>query len=233
LVAELRRVRQEVEHHLDHAVEVRNDRRHVLRQASNDLDVPFLEDLAHGGQRIGDHVLHVDRRLRPLGLARFDLGEIEHLVDETRQALGFLRDDAEEFLPLAELDVGVVEQDLGERADRRERRAQLVRHRRDEIVLQPVELLQPLVRFPQLGRSPPRARATSARAGGCRRRPATPRPDVAHLLDGERLLLDHGGDHDARRGAAHRARKLDFDVVHELGIRHERRTGPRHALGAA
>ena len=42
-------------------------------------------------------------------------------------------------------------QDLGERADRGERRAQLVGHRRDEVVLQPVELLQPLVGRAQLG----------------------------------------------------------------------------------
>jgi hypothetical protein len=36
-------------------------------------------------------------------------------------------------------------QDLGERADRGERRAQLVRHGRDEVVLEAVELLQALV----------------------------------------------------------------------------------------
>ena len=45
----------------------------------------------------------------------------------------------------AGVEVRVVVQDLGERADRGERRAQLVRHRGDEVVLEPVELLQALV----------------------------------------------------------------------------------------
>ena len=87
----------------------------------------------------------------PLGVARFDLGEVEHLVDEPRQPLGLLDDDAEELRALAGVEVRVVVQDLGERADRGQRRAQLVRDGRDEVVLQPVELLQPLVRRAQLG----------------------------------------------------------------------------------
>ena len=42
----------------------------------------------------------------------------------------------------AAVHVGVVAHQLGERADRGQRRAQLVRHRRHEVVLQPVEALQ-------------------------------------------------------------------------------------------
>ena len=70
----------------------------------------------------------------PFGLARLDLREIEDLVDEPRQTFGFLGDDAEEFLALPELDLGVVEEDFGECADRCERRAQLMGHRRDEVI---------------------------------------------------------------------------------------------------
>ena len=162
------------------------------------------------------------RGLDPFGLARLDLGEVEDLVDEPRQALGLLGDDAEEFLALPELDVGVVEQDLGERADRRERRAQLVRHRRDEVVLQPVELLQPLVGLAQLGgRRLELARflLEPVAVDDDLRRLVE---DVAHLVDGERLFLDDRGDHDARRGAADRAGELDFDVMHELRVGDER-----------
>ena len=51
----------------------------------------------------------------------------------------------EELAALFDRQIRVVVQDFAEGADRGERRAQLVGHRRDEVVLQPVELLEPLV----------------------------------------------------------------------------------------
>ena len=72
-----------------------------------------------------------------------DLGEIEQLVDEPRQPLGFGDHDAQEIEALAVRQVGVVAQDLGKRPDRGQRRAELVIDGGDEVVLQPVELLQP------------------------------------------------------------------------------------------
>ena len=150
-LAEFRRVRQQVQHHLDDAIDVGTHRGHLLRQLDVDLDRLLLEDLAHAGDRVADQLAHIDAGFLPLGLAGLDLREVQHLVDEPRQALGFLGNDAEEFRALLGVHVGVLEQDLREGADRSERRAQLVAYRRYEVVLHPVELLQLLVRRAQLG----------------------------------------------------------------------------------
>jgi hypothetical protein len=112
--------------------------------------VLLLENLAHAGERLGHDLAHIDARDLPFRAAGLDLGEVEHLVDEPRQSLGFPGNDTEELLALGGPDVRIGEQDLRERADRRERRAELVRHGRDEIVLQPVELLEALVGRAQL-----------------------------------------------------------------------------------
>ena len=81
----------------------------------------------------------------PFGIAGFYLGEIEHLVDQPCQALGFARDDAEEFCTLGNFERRVVVQDLGKCANRCQWGAQLMRDGRHEIVLQAVEFLQPLI----------------------------------------------------------------------------------------
>src|SRR5471030_2738103 len=100
-VAEFHRVRQQVEHDLNHAVEVGGHRGNLIRQPRLDLDGFFLEQLAHCGQRVRDDLLPVDPGLDPVGLARLDLGHVEDLVDEPGETLGLLGDDTEEFLALA------------------------------------------------------------------------------------------------------------------------------------
>jgi hypothetical protein len=87
----------------------------------------------------------------PLGASGLDLRKVQHLVDQAREPFGFLGDDAEKLGALLARDVGVLQQDLRKGADRGERRAQLVRDGGDEIVLQAVELGEPLVRLAQLG----------------------------------------------------------------------------------
>ena len=105
-----------------------------------------LEELAGRAHRVGHDLAHVElARCCHSARPGLELGEVEHLVDEAREALGFLDDEAEEAVALVRVDVGMVVQDLRERADRGERRAQLVRHGGDEVVLEAVELLQPLV----------------------------------------------------------------------------------------
>jgi hypothetical protein len=44
-----------------------------------------------------DDLVQVDLGGMPFGVARLDLGHVQHLVDQPRQALGFLDDDGEEF----------------------------------------------------------------------------------------------------------------------------------------
>ena len=194
------------------------------------LDALFLEQLAHRRDRVLDDLLQVDRARVPLDVARLELARVEHLVDEPRQALGFLDDDAEEARALGRLEVRVVAQDLGERADRGQRRAQLVRHGRDEVVLQPVELLQALVGRAQLRGRVLELAAISAPAGGCRRPPARPRRGCSRtssMVSGSSFTTE--ADHDARRGRADRAGELHLDVVHELGIGGERLVRPAQA----
>ncbi len=53
----------------------------------------------------------------PLGAAGFDLRQVEDLVDQPRQPLRFVDDDGEEPLPLRQVDIGIVEEDLGEGPD--------------------------------------------------------------------------------------------------------------------
>jgi hypothetical protein len=156
-VAELRRIREEVQHHLNHAVEIGSHGRNLLGQARRHLDVLLLEQLAHRAQRIGDHA-KLSTAVRSFGPARLDLGEVEDLIDEARQTLGLLCDDAEEFLRCRARPRGR-RKDLRERAYRGERvrnRASPSRRSRPW----PVEPFAARRRVPR--RSPPRARATSA-----------------------------------------------------------------------
>ena len=74
---------------------------------------------------------------------------------------------------------GVVEHQLGQRADRGQRRAQLVRHRRHEVVLQPVEALAAARWRRAARRSRARASATSPPARANARAAAKPRRGCA------------------------------------------------------
>ena len=97
-----------------------------------------------------DHLARVHLPHLPLGAAGLDLREVEDLVDEAGEPLGLLDDDGQVLGAGRDVELGVVVEDLGERADRGERRAELVRDVRDEVVLHLVELLEPLVRAPEL-----------------------------------------------------------------------------------
>ena len=84
---------------------------------------------------------------RPRGRAcRPRPGEEEQVADEVEEPVRVALDDAQEPALLVGQVAGLaVEQELGVAPDRRQRRAQLVRDERDELVLQPVELAQALV----------------------------------------------------------------------------------------
>ena len=69
--------------------------------------------------------------------------ERENVLDEIREPLRFLVDDAERALALLVRPELAVAQQLGEKADLRERRAQLVRHAGNEIDAKLRELLLP------------------------------------------------------------------------------------------
>jgi hypothetical protein len=77
-------------------------------------------------------------------LPRLDLRDEEQIVDEREETIGVAADDLREVA----LVVGerALEQQLEIAADRCERGAQLVRHQGDELVLEPVQLTEALVR---------------------------------------------------------------------------------------
>ena len=75
--------------------------------------------------------------------ARLDVGERQQVVDQGEQAPAVAVDDRDDAAVLvAEDAVDVLGQDLGVAPDAGQRRAQLVRHGRDELALEPVHLLQ-------------------------------------------------------------------------------------------
>ena len=90
----------------------------------------------HGGNGLPHGGLDRRRLERHLELPCLQAGDAEKIVDDPDEALGFLRDVAEKARPLGigELDVGALKC-LREAVDRGERRAKLVRDRRDEVGL--------------------------------------------------------------------------------------------------
>ncbi len=161
--------------------------------------------------------------------ARLDLREVEEVVDQPREPLPFLVDDAREPLdgvgPLG----AVPHEDVGGGEDRRERRADLVRDHREELALprvEPLELAGPLLqpaRRSATRRGPPRTRTTSSspRSGLSRQSSAhslmapksvpggaTPVSEYhvgAGRCSGRRL--HRPGERDARRAPASRDRR--------------------------
>jgi hypothetical protein len=61
----------------------------------------------------------VDVGVVPFGVAGLDLRHVQHLVDEPAQALGLGHHDGQELLALLGGHLGVVDHQLGQRADRR------------------------------------------------------------------------------------------------------------------
>ena len=94
--------------------------------------------------------LEIHRLDQPVGVAGLDLGQVQDLIDQARQALGLAHQDAQEALALADLDLRVVVEDLGEGADGGQRGAQFVGHGGHEVVLEPIQLLEALVGGAQL-----------------------------------------------------------------------------------
>ena len=180
---------------------------------------PLAEQLGRGAHRIRDQRPHVDVGVVPLGMPGLDLRHVEHLVDQAAQPLALRDDDPQELLALPGLHVGRVQHQLGQGADRGQRRAKLVGHRGHEVVLQVVEALQLLVGGAQLGgRRLERARLflERARIAAQLRRLVE---DLDHVVDRQRLLLHHRGDHDPGRCAAHGAGELPLDAIDEARIR--------------
>ncbi len=154
----------------------------------------------------------------PVRRAGLHLGEVEDVVDQAAQPLALLDDDGDELLALIGVEIRIVAQDLAERADRGQRRADLVADRGHEIVLHLVELLEALVGRPQLGRGRlelPRFLLELARIDDELRGLVE---DLHDLVDVVHLLAQHRGHHDARGRRADGAGKLPLGIGDDVGV---------------
>jgi hypothetical protein len=130
LRCEAHRVVDEVEEHLVHALGVGLDRGQVLGQVARERDV------AIGARHLdlGHHLCHEGREghlLTAQGhLAGFEPRQVEQLLDEPAEALGLSEHDLQDLRVRL---LHAVEQVLQVRADRRDRRLQLVRDVRHQI----------------------------------------------------------------------------------------------------
>ena len=83
-------------------------------------------------------------------LARVELGHEQQVVDEPSKPIGVALGDREELtLFVSELSGFVPDQQVEVAVDRCQGSAQLVRDRRDELILQPIEVEEPIRRFAQ------------------------------------------------------------------------------------
>jgi len=137
-LGELERVRQQVLEDLLQPLLVRLDRRRDVRTVHLDLERELLV-LRDGAERPLDelaevaelHVGHVH-----VHASRFDLREVEDVVDQVEEIRARAVDRVRELdLLLREVAVRILLQQLREDEQRVERRAQLVRHVREELGL--------------------------------------------------------------------------------------------------
>ena len=144
--AELQRVREEVVEHRLVAAGVEFDvvqrRIEFNRNPDRLLRGDDAQDVGHlFGQQAQVHRLGEEAEL-----ARFDLGQVEHVVDELQQVFAAAQDVAEKSFVLGRDGVdAAVDEQLRETDNGVERRAQLVRHVGQERALQPARGLHTLV----------------------------------------------------------------------------------------
>ena len=130
---------------------VGHDRRDERVDAPDDLDALLGGQRAQGVADLPDDGAGLDRLRTELDLAGLHLGQVEDVVDELQEMPGAGEDVAEELLVLGgDRPHLAVVHELGEADDAVQRRAELVRHVRQELALEPVGLLQPLVLLLQL-----------------------------------------------------------------------------------
>ena len=155
LVAELYGVGDQIDDHLRDAVRVHEDFRQVLRCASRARCAGF----SRTARRLQRVRWRLSRRLDfdevPVRVAGLHLGQVEDVVDQPRQTVGFLHDDVQEFLSLFDGYVRIVVHDLAEGADRGERRPNswLMVETKSSFILS--SFPEALVGGPELGRRGP------------------------------------------------------------------------------
>ena len=136
-LGELQRVPDEIREDLIQLVRVADDGLEPGRGAGRQLEAfapgGLLEVRLHLAQQRRDR----DDLALDLGLSRFDLGDVENVVDQAEEEAGVALDALEAFLLLGiQLSLRAPQERAGEAQDDRHRRAQLVRDGRQESVLE-------------------------------------------------------------------------------------------------
>ena len=141
----LQRVAHQVAEHLHDAHRVAADVHRLRGQLELDPLAVRAEVAARAGDErheVGGAHLHLRRRS---AFGGGDARREQQVLDEPGQVLGAAADDLEALGPLLRAHrVAAAAQQVGVALDRRDRRAQLVRHGGDEVGLQPLDL--PLAR---------------------------------------------------------------------------------------
>ncbi len=216
---EFQGIRQQVHHHLHQAVAVRHDAEAGL--ALLEVQGHVLVGEQHG-QRIrgfADHLADIDGGHGPFGTAGFKLGQVQNLVDQSRQTHGLADDDGEKARALRQIDLRIFVQHFRERPDRSQRRAQLVGHGGNEIVLHPIQLAQALIGLAQFRRGNSQFQRLLFQFARVGAHLGSFVENIHHLVDAQRFLGHHRGDHRPCRSRSDRPRQQGLGEVHQARIR--------------
>ena len=148
---ELGGIRQQVQHDLGQAVRIGLQHDRQCGQTQLDARAATVKQLCSGVHGLLQELPQVDFSGMPLRVPRLDLRQVQNLVHQAAQTLGLSDDDAKELLALVGGHLRIIGHHLGQRPDRRQWCAQLVRDRRHEIILQPVQSHELIVGRAQLG----------------------------------------------------------------------------------
>ena len=146
---ELDRVRQQVAQDLLELAEILQQHRQFGVHHPVEVDVFLVGQRRHRADRAFDQIRQRQLDGMQLHFAAFDLGQIEHVVDEIQQRASGRLNVPHITTLLFVQSLCVRQQHIAEAEDRIERRAQLVAHRREELVLEIVHLVQSQVDLSQ------------------------------------------------------------------------------------
>ena len=149
----LHRVRKKVEDDLLELRGVGFEQRQTVLDLGSDLDVSPLGLAAHDLANAGDHLDDRKWLWRDLHPPRFDLREVEKIVDQGQQVLAAAQDVAQEVvMTIIDAIRQRLVEDRRESDDRVQGSPELVAHAREKLTLQPVRLLDDQIRSGELSR---------------------------------------------------------------------------------
>ena len=133
---ELAGIAQQIEQDLPQPQRVNRQSAEVLLRVENQAVLVLLGELARGADHLFDQRCELHGLRIKFELARFDLRQVEHLIDETKQVSPGAVHALQRFLRLFRAEArGVGDHHLGEPDNGVERGAKLVAHAGDELRL--------------------------------------------------------------------------------------------------